>query len=127
KDIVALKNKFNFRLFVDDAHGIGTMGKTGAGTAEEQGVEEGVDILFGTFAKAFASIGGFISGPENIIEYLRYNMRSQIFAKSLPMPLVVGNLKRLELFRNDPSHKNKLWAIANALQKGLREKGFDLG
>lgn len=127
REIVALKNKFEFRLLVDDAHGVGTMGKTGMGTGEEQGVQDEIDIYFGTFAKAFASIGGFISANENVIEYLRYNMRSQIFAKSLPMPIVAGNLKRLQLFRNDPSHKENLWKIANALQSGLREKGFNLG
>jgi glycine C-acetyltransferase len=127
KEIVELKNKYEFRLLVDDAHGVGTMGKTGMGTGEEQGVQHDIDIYFGTFAKAFASIGGFISATENVIEFLRYNMRSQIFAKSLPMPIVAGNLKRLQLFRNDPSHKENLWKIANALQSGLKEKGFDLG
>lgn len=127
KEIVELKNKYEFRLLVDDAHGVGTMGKTGMGTGEEQGVQDDIDIYFGTFAKAFASIGGFISATENVIEFLRYNMRSQIFAKSLPMPIVAGNLKRLQLFRNDPSHKENLWKIANALQSGLKEKGFDLG
>jgi len=127
KEVVALKNKYEFRLLVDDAHGVGTMGKTGMGTGEEQGVQDDIDIYFGTFAKAFASIGGFISATENVVEFLRYNMRSQIFAKSLPMPIVAGNLKRLQLFRNDPSHKENLWKIANALQSGLKEKGFDLG
>ena len=127
KEIVELKNKYEFRLLVDDAHGVGTMGKTGMGTGEEQGVQDDIDIYFGTFAKAFASIGGFISATENVIEFLRYNMRSQIFAKSLPMPIVAGNLKRLQLFRNDPSHKENLWKIANALQSWLKEKGFDLG
>lgn len=127
REIAALKNKYEFRLFVDDAHGIGTMGPTGAGTGEEQGINDEIDIYFGTFAKAFAGIGGFISANENVIEFLRYNMRSQIFAKSLPLPIVIGTLKRLELFRKDPSFKNNLYKISNALQKGLIEKGFDLG
>ena len=127
KEIAELKKSYEFRLFVDDAHGIGTLGATGAGAGEEQGVQDEIDIYFGTFAKAFASIGGFISGDENVIEFLRYNMRSQIFAKSLPMPIVVGNLKRLELFRNDLGFKERLWTITNALQSGLREKGFNIG
>ena len=111
KDIVELKKKYKFRLFVDDAHGIGTMGKTGAGTGEEQGCQDGVDIYFGTFAKSFALIGGFLAGDENMVEYLRYNMRSQIFAKSLPMPIVIGALKRLELMRNHPEYKANLWKL----------------
>jgi glycine C-acetyltransferase len=127
KDIVALKERFNFRLFVDDAHGFGTMGKTGAGTGEEQGVQDGIDIYFGTFAKSMALIGGFIASTESVVEYLRYNMRSQIFAKSLPMPLVIGALKRLELLRTQPELKNNLWKIVHALQSGLREAGFDIG
>lgn len=127
KDIVALKGKYDFRLFVDDAHGFGTMGKTGAGTSEEQGVMDEIDIYFSTFAKSMASIGAFISSEKRIIDYLRYNMRSQIFAKSLPMPLVIGGLKRLELLRDDPSHKANLWKIVNALQGGLREAGFNIG
>lgn len=125
--IVALKEKYNFRLLVDDAHGFGTQGKTGAGTGEHFGVQDGVDIYFSTFAKSMASIGAFVAGPEQVIEYLRYNMRSQIFAKSLPMPLVVGAIKRLELMRRQPELKEKLWKITNALQNGLREKGFNLG
>jgi glycine C-acetyltransferase len=127
KDIVALKKKFQFRLFVDDAHGFGTMGKTGAGAHEEQGVMDGVDIYFGTFAKAMASIGGFISSTSDVAEYLRYNMRSQIFAKSMPMPLVIGALKRLELLRTNPELKDNLWKIVNALQNGLKEAGFEIG
>ena len=127
KEIVALKEKFNFRLFVDDAHGFGTMGKTGYGTGEEQGVQDGIDIYFGTFAKAMGSIGAFISSEENVIEYLRYNNRSQIYAKSLPMPLVKGALKRLELLRGRPELKENLWKITNALQKGLKDEGFNLG
>ena len=127
KDIVALKEKFQFRLFVDDAHGFGTMGKTGAGTGEEQGVQDQIDIYFGTFAKSMAMIGGFISSREDIVEYLRYNMRSQIFAKSMPSALVVGALKRLELLRSKPELKDNLWKIVNALQSGLKEAGFNIG
>jgi glycine C-acetyltransferase len=127
KEIVALKNKYEFRLFVDDAHGIGTLGKTGAGAGEEQGVQDQIDVYFGTFAKAFASIGGFISSTEGVINYLRYNIRSQIFAKSMPLPLVLGNQKRLELLRDQEEHKNNLWNVTNALQNGLREHGFNIG
>ena len=125
--IVALKEKYNFRLLIDDAHGFGTQGKTGAGTGEHFGMQDGIDVYFSTFAKSMASIGAFVAGPEQVIEYLRYNMRSQIFAKSLPMPLVVGAIKRLELMRSKPELKDKLWEITNALQNGLREKGFNLG
>ena len=114
-------------MFVDDAHGFGTMGATGAGTGEEQGVQDGIDLYFSTFAKSMASIGAFVAGPENVIEYLRYNMRSQIFAKSLPMPLVVGAIKRLELLRTRPVLKENLWTVVRALQSGLREKGFNIG
>lgn len=129
KEIVAFRKsgKYKFRLFVDDAHGFGTMGKTGAGTGEEQGVQDEIDILFGTFAKSMASIGAFISSTEDVVEYLRYNMRSQMFAKSLPMPIVVGARKRLELLRTRPELKNDLWKIASALQKGLKDAGFNLG
>lgn len=127
KDIVKLKERFDFRLFVDDAHGFGTMGKTGAGTGEEQNVQDGIDIYFGTFAKSMALIGGFIASTESVVEYLRYNMRSQIFAKSLPMPLVIGALKRLELLRTQPQLKDDLWKIVNALQTGLKKAGFDIG
>ncbi len=125
--IVALKEKYNFRLLVDDAHGFGTMGKTGAGTAEHFDVTDKVDVLFCTFAKSMASIGAFVAADEDVVNYLRYNMRSQIYAKSLPMPLVVGALKRLELLQTKPELKQNLWTIVNALQKGLREQGFDLG
>jgi glycine C-acetyltransferase len=127
KEIVALKKKFNFRLFVDDAHGIGTLGATGGGTGQEQGCQDGIDVYFGTFAKSFALIGGFISSDEQVVEYLRYNMRSQIFAKALPLPLVVGALKRLELMRTQPQLKENLWKITNALQKGLVDAGFEIG
>ena len=127
KDIVALKEKFEFRLLVDDAHGFGTMGDTGAGTGEEQGVQDGIDLYFSTFAKSMASIGAFIGGDLEIIEYLKYNTRSQIFAKSLPMPLVIGNMKRLELLRTRPELKEQLWKVVNALQNGLKEKGFNIG
>jgi glycine C-acetyltransferase len=127
KEIVALKEKYEFRLLIDDAHGFGAMGPTGAGTDELQGVQKGVDLYFSTFAKSMASIGAFVSGEEHVIEYLKYNMRSQIFAKSLPMPLVMGDLKRLELLRSQPQLRTNLWKIVNALQDGLRERGFDLG
>jgi glycine C-acetyltransferase len=127
KEIVELKKKFNFRLFVDDAHGCGTMGPTGGGTGEAQGCQDGIDIYFGTFAKSFALIGGYISSTENVVEYLRYNMRSQIFAKSLPMPLVVGLIKRLELMNKHPELREQLWNVTNALQSGLREAGFNIG
>jgi glycine C-acetyltransferase len=127
KEIVDLKKKYSFRLFVDDAHGVGTLGKTGAGTGEEQGCQDGIDVYFGTFAKSFALIGGFISSTENVIDYLRYNMRSQIFAKALPMPLVVGLLKRLELIKTRPELKENLWKITNALQSGLKNAGFNIG
>lgn len=127
KEIAALKKKYPFRLFVDDAHGLGTLGKTGAGTGEEQGCQEDIDVYFGTFAKSFAMIGGFISSDEQVVEYMRYNMRSQIFAKSMPMPLVIGALKRLELMRTHPEYKDQLWAVTNALQHGLKKAGFDIG
>lgn len=127
KEIAALKSEYNFRLFVDDAHGIGTMGATGAGTGEAQGVQDEVDVYFGTFAKSFASIGAFISGDEDLVRYLRYNMRSQIFAKSLPMPLVVGARKRLKMIKEMPELREKLWVIANSLQKGFVKAGFNIG
>lgn len=127
KEIAALKDKYQFRMLVDDAHGFGTLGKTGAGAGEEQGVQDKIDLYFSTFAKSMASIGAFIAGDKNIIDYIRYNIRSQIFAKSLPMPLVVGNLKRLELLRTVPALKEKLWENARKLQAGLTAKGFDIG
>lgn len=127
KGVIALKDKFQFRLLVDDAHGFGTMGKTGAGVGEEQGVQDGVDLYFSTFAKSMASIGAFIAGDKHAVEYLRYNTRSQIFAKTLPMPLVVGAIKRLELLKSQPELKDKLWTVVNALQNGLRERGFNIG
>ncbi len=125
--IVELKQKYNFRLLVDDAHGFGTMGPTGAGTDEHFGVQNGVDLYFGTFAKAMAGIGGFVAGPEDVVNYLRYNMRSQIFAKSLPMPMTIGALKRLELLRTQPQLRENLWTIVNRLQTGLKDAGFNLG
>ena len=127
KEIVALKDKFNFRLFVDDAHGFGTMGKTGAGTGEEQNCMDGIDVYFSTFAKSMAGIGAFIGATAEVIKYLRYNMRSQIYAKALPMPLTIGSIKRLELIRTRPELKDNLWMIVNALQNGLREAGFNIG
>lgn len=127
KEIVELKKKFEFRLLIDDAHGFGTMGKTGAGTDEEQGVQDEVDIYFSTFAKSMASIGAFVAGDPDLILYLRYNMRSQIFAKSLPMLLVEGALTRLKLLKTQPELKDNLWKIVNALRKGLHENGFSTG
>jgi glycine C-acetyltransferase len=127
KEIVDLKKKFNFRLLVDDAHGFGTMGKTGAGTHEEQDCIEGVDVYFATFAKSMAGIGAFVAGDKEVIDYLRYNMRSQIFAKALPMPMVLGLKKRFELLKSKPELREKLWKIANQLQAGLKERGFNIG
>jgi len=127
KEIVELKNKYAFRLFVDDAHGFGTMGKTGAGTGEEQNCMDGIDIYFSTFAKSMAGIGAFIGSQPHVIKFLRYNMRSQIYAKSLPMPMVIGALKRLELIRTQPQLKDQLWNVVNALQNGLKEAGFNIG
>ncbi len=127
KGIVELKKKYNFRLFVDDAHGFGTMGATGAGTGEEQGVMDQIDLYFSTFAKSMASIGAFVGGNKKVITYLRYSMRSQIYAKSLPMPLVIGALKRLEILRKEKGLRDKLWQIVRAIQGGLRERGFTLG
>ena len=127
KEVVELKKKFNFRLLVDDAHGFGTMGKTGAGTHEEQDCIDGVDVYFATFAKSMAGIGAFVAGDKEVIDYLRYNMRSQIFAKALPMPMVIGLKKRFELLKSKPELRQKLWDIAKELQDGLRERGFDLG
>ena len=127
KEITALKAKYNFRLLVDDAHGFGTMGETGYGAGEHLGCHDEIDIYFGTFAKSMASIGAFISSTEDVVEYLRYNMRSQIFAKSLPMPITIGAIKRLELLQSKPELKANLWNIANSLQSGLRKAGFNLG
>jgi glycine C-acetyltransferase len=127
KEIVELKKKFDFRLLVDDAHGFGTMGKTGAGTHEAQDCVDGVDVYFGTFAKSMAGIGAFVAGDKEVIDYLRYNMRSQIFAKALPMPMVLGLKKRFELLKSKPELREKLWEIANQLQSGLKERGFNIG
>lgn len=127
KEIVALKSKYEFRLLVDDAHGFGTMGATGAGAGEAQGVQDDIDLYFSTFAKSMASIGAFVAGDKGIIDFLKYNVRSQIYAKSVPMPLVIGALKRLELVRNKPELRENLWTIVNALQKGLRDNGFNIG
>ena len=127
KEIVNLKKKFKFRFLVDDAHGFGTLGKTGSGAGEEQGVQDEIDVYFATFAKSIASTGAFIAGEKDIIDFLKYNMRSQVFAKSLQMQLVEGVLKRLELIKTNPEIKEKLWANVNKLQNGLRERGFDIG
>lgn len=126
-EIVKLKSEFNFRLLIDDAHGFGTMGPTGAGTDEHFGVQDQVDMYFGTFAKAMAGIGGFVACNKEIIEFLKYNMRSQIFAKSLPMPMVIGALKRMELVRTRPELRENLWTVVHALQKGLVDAGFEIG
>jgi glycine C-acetyltransferase len=127
REIVALKDKYNFRLLVDDAHGFGTLGATGAGAGEEQGIQDDIDVYFATFAKSMASTGAFIAADKDIIDYLKYNMRSQMFAKSLQMVLVKGALKRLDMLRSMPELKANLWKNVNALQTGLRERGFDLG
>ena len=127
KDILSFKSKYGFRLLIDDAHGFGTMGKTGAGTSEHQNVMENVDVYFGTFAKAMAGIGAFVASEKRVIKSLTFKMRSQIYAKSLPMPIVIGSIKRLELIRTQPELRAKLWTIVDALQSGLKEKGFDIG
>jgi len=126
-EIVELKKKFNFRLLVDDAHGFGTMGKTGAGTGEHFDVQDEIDVYFATFAKAMAGIGGFVASKKEVIKFLAYNLRSQIYAKSLPMPMVMGALKRLDMIRKDSSFKDNLWKVVNALQSGLKAKGLDIG
>jgi glycine C-acetyltransferase len=127
KEIAALKSKYQFRFLVDDAHGFGTLGKNGAGAGIEQGVQDDIDVYFATFAKSMASTGAFIAADKEIIDYLRYNMRSQMFAKSLQMQLVKGALKRLDMLRNQPEFKAKLWENVNALQNGLKQSGFDIG
>lgn len=127
KEIVALKEKYEFRILIDDAHGFGAMGPTGAGTDEEQGCQQGVDLYFSTFVKSMGSIGAFIAGPKDVLSYLRYNTRSQIFAKSLPMIIVEGMLKRMEMLKTMPELREKLWSVTRNLQNGLRESGFDLG
>ena len=127
KAITDFKDTYNFRLLVDDAHGFGTMGKTGQGVGEHYGVQDKIDMYFATFEKSMAGIGGFIASDEYVIDFLKYNMRSQIFAKSLPMPMVYGSLKRLELLRTKPELREKLWQIVHTLQNGLKAKGFNIG
>lgn len=127
KEISELKKKYKFRLLVDDAHGFGTLGEGGRGTGYEQGVQDDIDVYFATFAKSMAGIGAFFAGDKDIVQYLQYNMRSQMFAKSLPMPMVKGALKRLDMIRTMPELKDKLWENVNALQNGLKDKGFDIG
>ena len=127
KEIVKLKKQFDFRLLVDDAHGFGTLGQTGSGVGEEQGVMSDIDVYFATFAKSMASTGAFVAGSNQVIKFLKYNMRSQMFAKSLQMQLVVGAIKRLEILRNEPVHKQKLWDNVKMLQTGLKKRGFDIG
>jgi len=125
--ITALKKKYAFRLLVDDAHGFGTMGTTGAGTGEHYGVQDEIDVYFATFAKSMAGIGGFVASTQDVVNYLRYNLRSQIYAKSLPMAMTIGAIKRLEMLKSMPELKEKLWTIVNALQSGLRKAGLNLG
>ncbi|GAA4756613.1 MULTISPECIES: aminotransferase class I/II-fold pyridoxal phosphate-dependent enzyme [Flavobacterium] len=127
KEIVEMKKKYNFRLLVDDAHGFGTLGKTGAGAGEEQGCQDGIDVYFSTFAKSMANIGAFVAADQDVIDYLKYNLRSQMFAKALPMIQTIGSLKRLELLRKSSEIKDKLWVNVNSLQNGLRERGFNIG
>ncbi len=127
KEIVDLKEKYNFRLLIDDAHGFGSMGPTGAGSDEEQGCQKDVDLYFSTFVKSMGSIGAFIAGPKDVIDYLRYNVRSQIYAKSLPIAVVDGMLTRMEMLKTMPELREKLWHIVSRLQSGLKEKGFDIG
>ncbi len=127
KEIVALKKKYNFRIYIDDAHGFGTLGEGGRGAHIEQGVGDEIDVYFATFAKSMASIGGFVAGDKDVIKYLQYNMRSQVYAKSMPMPLVEGALKRLDMIRSHPELKDQLWDVALRLQKGLKDAGFDIG
>jgi glycine C-acetyltransferase len=127
KAICALKDKYKFRLLVDDAHGFGTMGATGMGTGEHFGVQDEIDLYFSTFAKAMAGIGGFVAADTDVVDYLRYNMRSQTYAKSLPMPMVIGALKRLEMLRSMPALRENLWSVVNALQAGLKDAGFNIG
>ena len=127
KEICALKEKFDFTMLVDDAHGIGCLGETGAGAGQEQGCQDQIDLYFGTFAKSFAGAGGFVASTKEVIMFLKYNMRSQIYAKALPMPMVYGALKRLDLIRKHPEYKTKLWEITHALQSGLVEAGFNIG
>ncbi|MCX6184409.1 MAG: aminotransferase class I/II-fold pyridoxal phosphate-dependent enzyme [Flavobacterium sp.] len=127
KEVVEMKKKYNFRLLVDDAHGFGTLGKTGAGAGEEQGCQDGIDVYFSTFAKSMANIGAFVAADKDIIDYLKYNLRSQMFAKALPMIQTIGSLKRLELLRKSSEIKDKLWVNVHALQHGLTSRGFNIG
>ncbi|PSJ73224.1 8-amino-7-oxononanoate synthase [Sphingobacteriales bacterium UPWRP_1] len=127
KEIAQLKKKYKFRLLVDDAHGFGVLGKTGAGAGEEQGIQDQIDVYFSTFAKSMASIGAFFAGEKDIMQYLKYNMRSQVFAKSLPMPIVEGARTRLRLLRTQPQLKDQLWQNVHTLQNGLRARGFTIG
>ena len=127
KEIIEFKKQYNFRILVDDAHGFGVLGETGYGTGEEQGIQEDIDVYFATFAKSMAGIGGFIAGNKEVVDFLKYNLRSQVYAKSLPMPFVIGALKRLDMMRGDLSFKNKLWDNVNMLQNGLKERGFEIG
>ncbi len=126
-EIVKLKDKYDFRLLVDDAHGFGTMGASGMGTGEHFGVQDKIDLYFSTFAKSMAGIGGFIACNTDVIDFMRYNMRSQTYAKSLPMAMVIGALKRLEMLKTMPELRENLWIVVKALQEGLKKEGFDIG
>jgi glycine C-acetyltransferase len=126
-EIAALKKKYQFRFLVDDAHGFGTMGATGAGTGEHFGVQDDIDVYFATFAKSMAGIGGFVASTKEVVTYLRFNLRSQIYAKSLPMSMTIGAIKRLDMIKEHPEYREKLWTIVKALQKGLKEAGLNLG
>ncbi len=127
KEIVKLKEKYKFRFLVDDAHGFGTLGKNGSGTGDEQGIQNEIDIYFATFAKSIASTGAFIAGSKEVIDFLKYNMRSQMFAKSLQSVLVYGIIKRVEMMKSRPEFREKLWKNVSSLQEGLKNRGFDIG
>tara|TARA_B100000963_G_C22626439_1_gene672611 strand:+ start:244 stop:1494 length:1251 start_codon:yes stop_codon:yes gene_type:complete len=127
KEIVKLKEKYKFRFLVDDAHGFGTLGKNGSGTGDEQAIQEEIDVYFATFAKSIASTGAFIAGSKEVIDFLKYNMRSQMFAKSLQSVLVYGIIKRIEMMKSRPEFKKRLWDNVFSLQEGLKNRGFDIG
>jgi glycine C-acetyltransferase len=127
KEIVALKDTYQFRILIDDAHGFGSMGPTGAGADEEQDCQKGIDLYFSTFVKSMGSIGAFIAGPKDVLSYLRYNTRSQIYAKSLPMIIVEGMLTRMRMLKTMPELRERLWYNVSRLQNGLKAKGFDIG
>ena len=127
--IAALKAKYNFRFMIDDAHGFGLLGEHGRGTSEQLGCMDAVDLYIGAFAKSMASIGGFVAGPHKIINYLRANLRSQLYAKSQPMAFVLGNIKRMQIIDSPEGDelRRKCWQITHAIQDGFRKEGFDIG